>query len=189
VTSLRVNADAASVDVTAQEAAAAISVTEQVNGATTGKQVNGTNAVLTSKCPEGITFGNSCKVAYTVTVPARVTVDIEGAAGDISLTGPIANATVNTAAARITGNGLGAGPVKATTNAGQVNLAFAAAPTSVQVRTDAGQVTLALPAAEKYNVSVNTTLGSQNVTVETDPSSAHRIEVTATIGSVTIKKA
>jgi hypothetical protein len=36
-----------------------------------------------------------------VTVPARVTVDIEGAAGDITPTGPLTNATVNTSAARI----------------------------------------------------------------------------------------
>jgi len=189
VTSLRINADAASVDLSAQDGATAISVTEQVQGATTTKEVNGANAVLTSRCPQGINFGNTCRVEYMATVPARVTVDVEGAAGDISLTGPLTNATVNTAAARITGNGLGAGTIKATTSAGQVDLTFAAAPTSVQVKTDAGQVTLALPGADRYNVSVNTTIGSQNTSVDIDPSSAHRIDVTATIGSVTIKKA
>src|SRR5690349_5193595 len=134
VTSLRINADAASVDLSAQDGATAISVTEQVQGATTTKEVNGANAVLTSRCPQGINFGNTCRVEYMATVPARVTVDVEGAAGDISLTGPLTNATVNTAAARITGNGLGAGTIKATTSAGQVDLTFAAAPTSVQVK-------------------------------------------------------
>ena len=188
VTTLRVNADAASVDLTAQDGAQAISVTEQVQGATTTKEVNGPTAVLTSRCPQGINFGNSCKVEYQVTVPARVTVDIEGAAGDITLTGPLTNATVNTSAARITGRSLGAGTIKATTNAGQVDLTFAAAPTSVQVKTDAGQVTLTVPRADKYNVAVNTTIGSQDVSVDTDPTSTHRIEVTATIGSVTVKK-
>jgi Putative adhesin len=188
VTTLRVNADAATVNLTAQEGAAAISVTEQVHGATTTKAVNGTNAVLTSRCPEGINFGNSCRVDYTVTVPAQVTVDIEGAAGDITLTGPLTNATVNTSAARITGTNLGAGTIQATTNAGQVDLTFATAPASVQVKTDAGQVTLTVPGADKYNVAVNTTIGTQDVSVDKDPSSTHRIAVTATIGAVTIKK-
>jgi hypothetical protein len=188
VTSLRFNADAASVDLTAKEGASAISVTEDTHGATTNKEVTGSNAVLTSKCPEGINFGNSCRVDYTVTVPPRTSVDIEGAAGNISLTGPLANATVNTAAARINGTGLGAGTISATTNAGQVDLAFAAAPTSVQVKSDAGEVTLTLPGAEKYNVTVKTTLGSQDVSVDKDAASTHRIDVTTTIGAVTVKK-
>lgn len=189
VTALRVNADAATVAVTAQESATAISVTEQVQGATTSKAVNGTNAVLTSRCPQGINFGNSCRVDYKVTVPAKVSLDIEGAAGDITLTGPLTNATVSTAAARITGTGLGAGTINATTNAGQITLTFAAAPTSVHVKTDAGQVTLTVPGTEKYNVTVNTTIGTKEVSVDTDSSSAHRIDVTATIGAVTVKKA
>ena len=103
VTTLRFNADAASVDLTAQEGAQAISVTEQTRGATTTKEVTGTTAVLTSRCPDGINFGDSCRVDYKVTIPARVAVDIEGAAGDIMITGPIRTATVKTAAARITG--------------------------------------------------------------------------------------
>ena len=189
VTTLRVNADAATVDLTAQEGATAISVTEQVQGATTSKEVNGTNAVLTSRCPQGINFGNSCRVQYKITVPAKVTIDVAGAAGDISLKGPLTNATVSTAAARITGTGLGGGTINATTNAGQVDLTFAAPPSSVQVKTDAGQVTLTLPGAEKYNVTVNTTIGTKEIAVDTDPSSAHRIDVTATIGAVTVRKA
>jgi hypothetical protein len=188
VTTLRVNADAASVNLTAREGAQAISVTEQIEGATTTKVVSGTSAVLTSRCPEGINFGATCRVEYTVTVPGQVVVDIEGAAGDISLTGPLTNATVRTSAARITGTGLGAGTIRATTSAGQVDLTFAAAPTLVQVKTDAGQVKLTVPGANKYNVTVDTTIGSQEVLVDKDPSSAHRIEVTATIGAVTVRK-
>ena len=189
VTTLRINADAASVDLTAQEGAQAISVTEQTRGATTTKEVTGTSAVLTSRCPEGIHFGDSCRVDYTVTVPARVAVDIEGAAGNIMLTGPIGNATVKTAAARITGRGLGAGTLQVATDAGEVDLVFAAAPTSVQVKSTAGAITLTVPGGQKYNVTVDTTIGAQDVTVDKDPSSSHRIDVDTTVGAVTVKKA
>jgi hypothetical protein len=188
VATLRFKADAATIDLTAQEGAQAISVTEQTRGATTKNEVSGSSAILTSSCPQGISFGDACRVNYTVTVPTRVALDIDGAAGDITLKGPLANAIVNTNAARITGTGLGAGTVQATTNAGQVDLSFAAAPTSVSVKTDAGEVTVTVPGAEKYNVTVSTTIGSENIAVDKDPSSQHRIDVTTTIGAVTIKK-
>jgi putative adhesin len=188
VTTLRFNADAASVDLTAQEGAQAITVTEQTRGATTTKEVSGANAVLTSRCPDGINFGDSCRVEYKVTIPARVAVDIEGAAGDIVLKGPMVKATVKTAAARISGSGLGAGTFQATTTAGEIQLAFAAAPTSVEVKSTAGAVTLVVPGAEKYNVTVDTTIGAQDVSVDKDPSSTHRINVETTVGSVTVKK-
>lgn len=163
-------------------------MTEQTRGATTTEEVTGTSAVLTSRCPPGINFGDSCRVDYTVTIPARVAVDIEGAAGNIMLTGPIGNATVNTAAARITGSGLGAGTFQVTTDAGAVELAFAAAPTSVQVKSTAGAITLTVPGGQKYNVTVDTTIGAQNVTVDKDPSSSHRIAVETTVGAVIVKK-
>jgi hypothetical protein len=188
VTNLRVNADAASVNVTAQDSASAISVTEETRGAATTKEVSGANAVLTARCPSGVNFGDSCRVVYTVTMPAKVALDIQGAAGDIVLTGPLVKATVNTAAARIAGTGLGAGTFQATTNAGQIDLAFAAAPTSVDVKSTAGAVTLTVPGGEKYNVSVDTTIGGQQVGVDKDSSSSHRLNVETTVGSVTIKK-
>jgi Toastrack DUF4097 len=188
VTTLRFNADAASVDLTAQEGTQAISVTEQTRGATTTKEVTGASAVLTSRCPDGINFGDSCRVDYKVNIPPRVAVDIEGAAGDIMLTGPIVKATVKTTAARISGSGLGAGTFQATTTAGEVQLAFAVAPTSVEVKSTAGAITLTVPGAEKYNVSVDTTIGAQNVSVDKDSSSSHRINLETTVGAVTVKK-
>src|SRR6185312_5244776 len=136
-----------------------------------------------SRCPEGINFGESCRVDYTVTIPVRVAVDIEGAAGDITLNGPVGNATVKTTAARITGKGLGAGTFQATTTAGEVQLDFATAPTLVDVTSTAGSITLIVPGGEKYNVTVDTTIGAQDVTVDTDSSSPHRINIETTVGA------
>jgi hypothetical protein len=188
VTTLRFNADAATVNVTAQQGTQAINVTEETRGATTTKEVTGATAVLTSRCPSGVNFGDACRVDYKVTLPASVAVDIEGAAGDISLNGPLVKATVKTNAARITGSGLGAGTFQATTDAGQVDLSFAAAPMSVQVKSTAGAVSVTVPGADKYNVSVDTTIGGQDITVDKDPASSHRIDVETTVGSVTVKK-
>jgi hypothetical protein len=188
VTNLRFNADAAVIKLTAQEGATAISVTEASHGTTPTKEVNGTNAVLSAKCPSGVNFGDSCRVDYTVTVPPRVAVDIEGAAGDTNLTGPLTSLTVNTSAGRVVGTGLGTGSFQVTTNAGEIDLSFATAPTTVTAKTNAGRVVITVPGAEKYNVTVSTSIGTQEIAVDKDPSSTHRIDVSTDVGAVEVKK-
>ena len=67
VTSLRIDGDAVSIDVTAQDSASAVTVREQLHGkATTTKEVTGSSATLTAKCPSGFSFGVDCSVDYTV---------------------------------------------------------------------------------------------------------------------------
>src|SRR5262245_51112109 len=73
VTSLRIDGDAVTMDVTAADSAKVITVREQRHGrATTTKDVTGTSATLTAKCPSGLSFGVGCSVDYTVTMPAQV---------------------------------------------------------------------------------------------------------------------
>lgn len=189
VTSLRINADVASIDLTAQDDVRAISVRERLHGeATTTKEVSGSSATLTAKCPAGINFGAECSVTYTVTMPARIALTIDGAAGDVTVTGPLISATISTNAGRVEGTALGAGTYQVRTNAGKVNLTFAKPPDSVKVKTDIGQVTLTVPGSTKYAVTADTTVGSQDVQVDRDPSSPHRIDVSTSVGSITINK-
>ena len=58
----------------------------------------------------------------------------------------------------------------------------------MQVKSTAGSVTLTVPGGDKYNVTVDTTIGAQDVTVDKDSSSSHRIDVETTVGAVTVKK-
>ena len=110
VTSLRIDGDAVSIDVTAQDSASAVTVREQLHGkATTTKEVTGSSATLTAKCPSGFSFGVDCSVDYTVTMPARITLNVDGTAGDMKVNGPFANATISTKAGRVLGTSLGAG--------------------------------------------------------------------------------
>jgi Putative adhesin len=189
VTSLRIDGDAVSIDVTAQDSASVVTVREQLHGkATTTKNVTGSSATLTAKCPSGFSFGVDCSVEYTVTMPARVTLDVDGAAGDMKLNGPLANATISTKAGRVHGTSLGAGTYEVTTNAGEVNLKFASPPNSVKVKSDVAAVALTVPGGTKYAVTTDTTVGIKNVEVDQDSSSTHRLDVTTTVGTITIDK-
>jgi hypothetical protein len=188
VASLRINADAASIDLTAADSLRAISVHEQKRGkATTKRDITRTAATMTAECPGGIGFGDECSVTYTVTMPSRVAVVIDGAAGDVTLTGPFNDVTVSTHAARVRGTLLGAGKYQVKTNAGTVNLTFSKPPDSVQVNTHIGAVTLTVPRTTKYAVTTDTTIGPKTVQVDEDPSSPHRLDISTTIGSITIK--
>jgi len=189
VTSLRIDGDAVSIDVTGQDSASAITVREQLHGkATTTKDVTGSSATLTAKCPSGFSFGVDCSVDYTVTMPARITLNVDGTAGDMKVNGPFANATISTKAGRVLGTSLGAGTYEITTNAGQVNLKFASPPNSVKVKSDVAEVALTVPGGTKYAVTTDTTVGIKNVEVEQDSSSTHRLDVTTTVGAITIDK-
>jgi putative adhesin len=189
VTSLRIDGDAVSIDVTAQDSASVVTVREQLHGkVTTTKNVTGSSATLTAKCPSGFSFGVDCSVEYTVTMPARVTLNVDGAAGDMKLNGPFANATISTKAGRVHGTSLGAGTYEVTTNAGEVNLKFASPPNSVKVKSDVAAVALTVPGGTKYAVTTDTTVGIKNVEVDQDSSSTHRLDVTTTVGTITIDK-
>ena len=187
VTSLRIDGDAVSIDVTAADSAKTITVREQPKGrATTAKEVTGSSATLTAKCPSGLSFGIGCSVDYTVTMPPRVALTVDGTAGDMKLVGPFANATISTEAGRVEGTSLGAGTYEATTHAGEVDLKYAAPPNSVKVKTDVGEVVLTVPGGTKYAVTTETTVAVKNIHVDQDPSSSHRLEVTTTVGAITI---
>jgi hypothetical protein len=189
VTSLRIDGDAVAIDVTAAESAKAITVREQLHGrATTTKDVTSSSATLTAKCPSGLSFGVGCSVDYTITMPAQVRLNVDGTAGDMKLIGPFANATLSTKAGRVEGTSLGAGTYEVTTNAGEVNLKFASPPNSVKVKSDVGEVVLTVPGGTKYAVTTETTVAVKNIDVDQDSSSTHRIDVTTTVGAVTINK-
>ena len=189
LTSLRIDGDAVAIDVTASDSAKIITVRERPQGrATTTKDVTASSATLTAKCPSGISFGIDCSVDYTVTMPAQVTLIVDGTAGDMKLVGPFANATISTKAGRVQGTSLGAGTYEVTTNAGQIKLQFAAPPNSVKVKGDVGEVTLTVPGGTTYAVTTDTTVGIKNVDVDQDSSSSHRLDVTTTIGAITINK-
>ena len=188
VTALQVNAPVASIDVTAQDSAAAISVREQLHGgASTTHAVTGSSATLTAHCPAGISF-SVCRVDYTVIMPARVALTVEGSAGNVTLTGPLTTVTISTDAGKVTGTALGAGTYQVSTSAGTVRLAFAKPPNSVTVKSDVGQVTLTVPGSTGYAVTTDTTIGEQHVEVNRNSSSPHRINVSTTVGSITISK-
>jgi DNA-binding NarL/FixJ family response regulator len=72
-------------------------------------------------------------------------------------------------------------------NAGSVKISLLAPPTNVDLSSSAGSTTLELPrTSDAYDVDASSTAGSSTVTVDTSTSSARKIRVRSSAGSVKV---
>lgn len=106
-----------------------------------------------------------CSIDYRVEIPRGLRLTLHTGAGDVEATG------------------LSSVSTKVDTGAGDVTLAYTAAPESVGVESGAGDVTLRLP-SQPYNLSVRTGAGDNTVSVPTDPGSPRRVAVETGAGNV-----
>ncbi|MFD0555233.1 DUF4097 family beta strand repeat-containing protein [Streptomyces rectiviolaceus] len=108
----------------------------------------------------------SCSVSYRIEVPERLASRISSGGGDI------------------TGSAL-AGSTAAKTNGGDVDLAFAKAPTDVDAFSAGGDVDVDLPAG-RYAVQAQANGGDRKVGVKTDKSSVHKVTARSNGGDATV---
>jgi DUF4097 and DUF4098 domain-containing protein YvlB len=85
-------------------------------------------------------------------------ITVKADAGTVKVAGVTGNLTIESDAGTVHGTGLGSDRVKASTDAGNVKLAFARAPSWVDAETDAGDVDIDLPRSE-YALDLDTDAG------------------------------
>ncbi|GAA4550913.1 DUF4097 family beta strand repeat-containing protein [Amycolatopsis samaneae] len=124
--------------------------------------------------------GTACVVSYTVTLPDRVAVHgkIDAGEFDADKVGSL-DLTMSAGSLRVRDC---AGPVKAVTSVGEVDIAMSAA-ADVSVKSEVGAVSLAVPGRD-YAVSTHTAVGVRNGTLPDRQTGAHRIEVSTTTGAI-----
>ena len=125
-----------------------------------------------------------CDVEFRV--PAAARTEITSQAGGVRLTGLTGDVAVSTRAGAVEGRGLGADEVSVETQAGAARLEFAQAPSTVRASTEVGAVEVRVPGDTTYAVDVQTAVGRSDVSVQRDPSSAHRIQIRTSVGAVKV---
>jgi hypothetical protein len=163
---------------------------------------------ITSRCG-GSSLGTQphCSVAYTMRVPADVTIDartlasrievrdlrgslrLSESSGDVKLTNTTGSIWVRTTSGGIAGAGLRAGQVEVQATSGDVDLRLAAAPEKLTATTKAGNVHIGLPGDDAYQVTVETSGGDKDVTVRQESPAARTIGVRTSRGDVRIRYA
>jgi DUF4097 and DUF4098 domain-containing protein YvlB len=166
-----------------------VSVTEQLrysgNPPQTRYPVSGGRLSLSYSCP-GVFDVNTCRVAYLVTVPRRLAVQIDNKVGMIKLSGLAGPLTLTSSTGDIDATGLTSDAVTAHARAGAISLGFSAPPTTVDAQTEVGSIMVRLPADSAYAVDAGSQVGVADVTVQREPASAHHILAHSRVGSVRV---
>jgi hypothetical protein len=132
-------------------------------------------------------FGVGSTLDVTVEVPVSSNVAIGTSAGDVEVAGISGTLSMETSAGSVDAAGLTSTRVSAHSSAGDVQLAFAAAPQQVDATSSAGDITVLLPhAGVSYRVDVRSSAGSTDVKVPTDPAATRTIQADSSAGDVTV---
>ncbi|HEY5050687.1 MAG TPA: DUF4097 family beta strand repeat-containing protein [Acidothermaceae bacterium] len=159
---------------------------------------------LTATCP-GWHFGSNCAVNYVLTVPVTAALNIRSGDGDIHLSGTSAAATLDSGAGGIefdnvtgnvaaqsgdgdiSGSQVGSTNVQVSTGAGDVNIDWSVAPTTVVATSGDGGIHLVLPQSSgPYRTSTHAGNGSVHVSSLVDSTAAASITATTGTGDISI---
>lgn len=128
-----------------------------------------------------------CETDYRIQVPRDLEVVVDAGAGEISVTGVGGSVSVASEAGDVEGTRLSAAAVTATSDAGDVRLTFATAPSSLHAETDAGDVEIELPRAE-YALDADTDAGDTSISgIVRYDLAQHSIQARSDAGDVTIR--
>jgi hypothetical protein len=170
-------------------AGSGVSIVQQVG-------YSGSQPTLThSVSGQTLTVGYSCSfqlvcgVAYVITVPRTVNVQISTGTGAVRLSGLGGHVSVQVDAGFIDASGMSSAVASFSTGAGGIDAAFTAAPAALSATTKAGAVTLHVPSTATYQVSAHTYLGKTTISVPQATSASRTITATSDIGSVSIAPA
>jgi hypothetical protein len=170
---------------------------------TIGNRLDGDLLSVTSSCP--FTVGIGCTGHIRLVVPKDVEVRMQGSDGSVTLRDLDGSVDVSTSdgslvASNLTGRvtlrtsdgavdatGLRSGEVDASTSDGSVRLAFDVPPSAVTAHTSDGSIEVVVPAdGTAYAVDATTSDGGKDVAVPTDSSSARRLQLTTSDGSIRV---
>lgn len=150
-------------------------------------RVEGSTLTVSAQCPGSSTL-NRCKADLDLAIPFDADVVVRGDSGDISAERLAGHLELTTDSGDVAGRDLNPTIVKATTNAGNVDLEFATQPVSVHANSDSGDVDVTVPAGGEYRVDAATTAGDVNVQgILRNDHAGRTITATADAGDVTVR--
>jgi Toastrack DUF4097 len=127
-----------------------------------------------------------CDTSYRIEVPRSLDVEAHTDAGDVLVRGVGGPLAMASDAGDVKATDLTGTHVTANSGAGDVHLAFAIAPSSIDAQTDAGDVDIELPRGE-YALNADTDAGDTSVSgIVRYDRSAHAVKARSDAGDVTV---
>ncbi len=150
-------------------------------------RLSGSTLIVDARCPDTGPV-NRCKADLDLAIPFDADVVVQGDSGDISAERLAGHVRLTTDSGDVRGRDLNPISVRATTDAGNVQLDFTTQPVSISANSDSGDVDVTVPAGGEYRVDATTDAG--DVTVEgilRNDRALRSISATADAGDVTVR--
>ena len=149
--------------------------------------VRGATLTVSGSCPDTGPV-NRCKADIDLAIPFDADVVVQGDSGDISAERLAGHLELITDSGDVEGRELNPTVVRATTDAGNVDLGFATQPVSVTANSDSGDVDVTVPAGGEYRVEATTDAGDVEVQgILRNDHASRSITATADAGDVTVR--
>lgn len=145
-------------------------------------KVEGQALLLTYDCTSN---WGSCSVDYKIEVPKGLAVDLDSGSGNLTLRSLTGQIDLHVGSGDVDAADLGGKKVIANAGSGNIELKYASAPESAQMKAGSGDITLSVPEGA-YDVKTDMGSGDANVSVKTDGSSPNKISLQAGSGDVTV---
>jgi hypothetical protein len=186
VSTLVVNGGLGQITITGEQRST-VSVTEHLLYSVTPPSMTRSLAAGTLRLGYGCSNQRMCAASYDIRVPRTMAVQVTNQNGEIKLSSLAGPVTASSGLGAITATGLESATAGFTSQLGEIDAAFTAAPASVNASSGMGAITIRVPRTVSYCVSTQAGgLGAANVSVPVDPASSHMISATTQMGTITI---
>ena len=150
-------------------------------------RVAGSTLMVSAECP-GSSALNRCKADLDLAIPFDADVVVRSDSGDILAQRLAGHLELTTDSGDVAGRDLNPTTVKATTDAGNVDLEFSTQPVVVHANSDSGDVDVTVPAGGEYRVDATTDAGDVDVRgILRNDHAGRSITATADAGDVTVR--
>jgi hypothetical protein len=161
-------------------------VSDGLGGTDHSAQRQGNRLVVDASCSFPVAYW--CTASYTLLVPRDVQLVLSSGSGDVTVSGATADVDLTSHHGDVVGSRLRSAHVRASSDHGDVDLGFAAAPTQVVASSTHGNVTVVVPRTDDaYRVDVSSDHGSTRAAVRTDPTARRTIQLSSQHGDVTAR--
>lgn len=150
---------------------------------------------IEADCDDGaFTFFGSdrCEVAFDLLVPAAMDAEVRSSVGEVHLDGLEGGIDVESNVGDVEGTNLRAASTDIDSDVGSVRLEYAQVLGDIDVSTETGDIEIIVPDdGTTYDVVAESSVGSQDVGIATDPGSQadYVIRVSTSVGEITVRYA
>jgi hypothetical protein len=151
------------------------------------RSIDGGTLTIVSRCPEQVL--GSCRVAYRLTVPDNVPIEIETTGGSVRVSGVRASVRITTGAGAITVDGFCGFLLRASSDSGDVRAASECSADRLELRSRSGDVRVVAPSG-RYQIDAQSDSGTTRIRGLTNVDDApFQIQALSTSGNVSVEAA